>query len=365
VKLVATGFFLAAAFAIMIGMRWGGLALGNGDVPETAARAAAPAEFHAPVAAARIATRDLSLSLSTSGMVEPHSRVRLASRASGIVAAVMVEVGDPVRAGAVLARIDMSEEEAELARARAEMEQASRSYERTATLYERGTISSAEYEGVRLALEVARRQSALWETRIGFGEILSPIDATVTARHIEPGEGVDAQELVFELSAMDLLVVRIGVSELDVAAVEIGQPAEVVIDALGGRVLEAHVRRIFPVADAGTRLVTVEIALPVNAAADGVRMGFLARVRMQTDTRPDAVTAPSTAVAIDADADGGTHFVLVIDEDRLHRRAVTIGVQRGDWTEIIDGLQPGETVLASDPSEMREGEGVRIVSWRQ
>jgi membrane fusion protein (multidrug efflux system) len=342
-----------------------GLALmalaGCGDAARDEAGASPAAEtFRHPAAAAEITRRDLSRQFSASAQVEAHSRSRLAARTSGTVAEVLVEAGDAVEAGAVLARLDMREQRAELARIEARRAQAQSNYQRSATLHERGLLAAEAYERARADRDVVAREADLWRTRIDFGEITAPMDAMITARHIEVGEGVQALDGLFDLTRTDLLVVRMGVSELDVAFVSPGQEIPVHLDALPGAPLPATVRRIFPQADASSRLVTVELALPEDSWARGVRPGFLARVRLAIDPRPDVLAAPAAGIA----EEGGEAYVFVIIDGRLERRVIERGVTRGDWTEILSGLDEGEVVLATNPGELTDGQAVRIVGWR-
>ncbi len=313
-----------------------------------------------PVAATEIQVRDLSRELRVSARVEPRTRIRLASRPAGTVQAVHYEEGDRVSAGDVLLELDMAEERAELARAEAQEEDARIRYRRAAELRERGVISPAEYDAARVSLLVAESNRRLWQSRVGFGQVTTPRDAVVTAKYVEPGDGVDAQMVLFELAAMDTLVLRPALSELDVVHLEAGQPVRVRLDALPELELDASVRRIFPAAEAVSRLVTVEIALPGDAFERGVRPGYLARALMTVDSRPEAIAVPSAAVG----EDGDVRYVYVIEEDTLHRREVETGVTRARLTEIVDGLEAGEVVLATNPIDMRDGQRVRIVGWR-
>jgi membrane fusion protein (multidrug efflux system) len=344
--------------ALLAAMALGGC--GNGDGATDTASGGAENEYRHPIAASEIRRRDLSRQLSTSAVVEPYSRTRLASRISGNIDEVLVETGDFVERDQVLARLDMSEQSAELARIEAELEQARRAYERAQALRARGAMSAADYETARLAVHVAERNRELWQTRIGFGEIKAPMDAVVTARHVEPGEGVQAQDPLFDLTAMDLLVMRIGISEMDVIHLEPGQTAPILLDARPGEHLEGTIRRIFPTAEPDTRLITVEIALPEGSVDRGIRPGFLGRVRMAIDPRPDVIAAPVAALG----EEDGEHFLFVVTNNRLERRVVERGVQRGDWVEITSGLEEGEVVLATNPSELSDGQAVRIVGWR-
>lgn len=327
----------------------------NGDADDNGTEQAAT-----PVAAAEITPRDLSRMVRMAARVEPRVAIDLASRASGAVDTVFVEEGDAVERGELLARLDMSEEQAELARAEAAAEEATLEYQRTAELLERGDVTQAEYERVRAERRAAEGEVLLWETRLTFGRIVAPRDAVVSERMIEPGEAVSNQDELFGLVDMQSLVMKLGVSEMDVIHLEPGQAVPIRLDALPDNSLEGEIRRIFPTAERSSRLVTVEVALPEDAHERGVRPGFLGRVEIAVDERPQSLAVPSNAIG----EDGDERYVYVIEDDRLVRRSVRIGVDRGEWTEVVDGIEEGEIVLGSNPIDMQEGQPVRIVSWR-
>ena len=333
-------------------------ACGDGNSHETST--APRAERTTPVAAVAIQPRDLSRQIALSGTVQPRNRIRLASRTAGTVKSVHFEEADPVERGTLLAELDMSEPQAELARARALRVEAELEYRRAAELRESRIISPAEYQRAQATLEVAESEVRLWETRVDFGRIVAPVDAVITARHVEPGEAVQAHDTLFELASMENLVIRLGVSELDVVHLRSSQPVPVRLDAFPDLEMRGEVRRIFPVADPVSRLITVEVALPASAAESGVRPGYLARMRLSVDERPDALAVPAAALGEDGDA----RYVYVIRDERLERRPVEPGVTRGPWTEIVSGLEAGEIVLATNPIDMRDGQRVRIVGWR-
>ncbi len=333
------------------------LALGGCTEPAQVGGAEEPPERQTPVAAVEIVRRDLSRHLTTSAAVQSRSQVRLAARTSGTLEAVLFEEGETVGKGEVLARLDMAEQRAELARASAQADQARQAYERAARLRAQELISASEYDRLATELRVAESERQLWRTRLSFGEVVAPIAATVTARLVEPGEAIQSQQTLFELTAMDELVLRLGVSELDVVHLRSGQGVVVELDAMPGERLAGTVRRIFPTAEIESRLITVEVALPPDAWERGVRPGFLARVRVPIDQRADAIAVPVAAVG----EAGEERYVFVIRDGRLQRRIVEIGATRGQWTEILSGLEPGEIVLATNPIDMREGQAVRIV----
>ena len=350
----ASGWAISGVIAILV---LTGLVACGGEAPTATTR---PVGALVPVAAIEIQPRDLYRQLSVSGTVEARVRVRVPTRSAGLVETVSVEEGEHVLAGRVLATLDLSEARAELVRARAEENSARLDFRRASELRDRGAVSASQLDAARVALEVAESERALWETRVGFATVAAPIAGVVSARHVEPGEAVQAQATLFELTALDELVVRVGVSELDVVHLDVGQGLAVHIDALPALELVGTVRRIFPVAESASRQTTVEVALPPEAARLGVRPGFLARVRARVDERLGVLVVPVAAVG--ADDDG--HYVFAIEDGALVRRDIEIGVTRAEWVEVATGLGVGEKVLASNPIEMRPGQGVRVVSMR-
>ncbi len=318
------------------------------------------AERGVPVAAAEVRTRDLSRSLTLSATIEPRVVIRLASRTQGTIDQVHVEAGDRVDRGDLLLELDLSEHRAELARARAQEEEAQLEYDRSQQLRGEGVVSDADFQRARVALQIHRSQRQLWETRIAYGRVMAPRDAVVTDRFVEPGEAVEAQDTLFELAAMDELVMRPGVSERDVVHLEVGQSLPITLDALPDETLEGRIRRIFPMAQPGSRLVTVEVALPADATGRGVRPGFLGRISTRVDARPEALAVPAAAIGEDDEG----RYVYLIHDERLERRTIDIGVSRGQWTEVLEGLEDGDVILATNPIDMSEGTRVRIVGWR-
>ncbi|MEE2022795.1 efflux RND transporter periplasmic adaptor subunit [Alkalimonas sp. MEB004] len=312
------------------------------------------------VAAAEVQHRDLSRRLLLSATVRPLETVRISAQTRGIVRQLLVEEGDHVRSGQLLLSLDQAEQRAELARAEALLEQARLAYRRQAELYQRELTSSSEYQAQAAALRVAESEYQLWQTRVAFGTVLAPRDAVVSRRWVELGESIREQDPLLELTDVSQLVLHLGVSELDVAYLTLGQQVEVQLDAMPGRSLTAQIRRIFPTAELSSRFITVEVALPKEAWQQGVRPGFLGRVNLMIDPRQDALAVPVTAVVQQEEG----AFMMVIANERLEKRAVQTGVQRGQWLEITEGVEAGEVVLAALASEMTEGQRVRIVGWR-
>ena len=329
-----------------------------GDGPRGGGRAAMPE----PVLASTVGAQDLSRSITLSNPIEAIRVVDLAARTNGVVTEVLVEEGDPIKVGDVLARIDVAEQRAELARAQAQLQEREANFERFQQLKDRDYIDAASFEAARAELAIARSDVALWQTRVDFGEVTSTVNGTVIDRMIEPGEAIASNGVLFSIADLSTLVVRLGVSELDVGQLQVGQDVSVIIDALDRNQTQiGQIRRIFPAADPTSRLITVEVALPKTDAAN-IKPGFLARVELVVESFEDVIAIP----AIAAGQRDGQAYVMVIDEDMtLIARPVELGVSRGVMREVISGLEVGERVVPSNPSELNAGDLVRIVEWDQ
>ncbi|MFU8813635.1 MAG: efflux RND transporter periplasmic adaptor subunit [Balneolaceae bacterium] len=304
---------------------------------------------------------DLSRVVRASATVEPEQTVTIASRMSGLIIEMNAREGDRVSQGDLLLRFDMEEQRAELERARAERDLAAAVYERNQVLFEREAVSRAEYEEVRANLRIAESEVQLLETRSGFGSVRAPHDLVVLRRYVEQGDAVATNEPLFRVADTNRLVIRPGIPERDVVALDEGQETSIQIDAFPGQPFRGTIQRIFPSADENSRLFTVEISLRAEQHNRVIRPGYLARVSMDAERRPGVLAVPSESLLASG---AGERFVYLINSDnRLERRDVVTGIERRNWTEITEGLEPGDRVVGANPSNLRENILVNVTRW--
>lgn len=308
-----------------------------------------------PVAVAVVAPRDLARSVTVTGTIEPVRTIGVNSLLAGTVLVLHVQEGDRVRAGQLLAELDARETRAQSARAQAVLANAQTVFERNQQLAASKIITDAEFEQSRSAYEVAKSDAELWRTRVEFSRITAPSAGVVTAKLVEAGSAVSPNQRMFDLADMSLLVVRVQISELDVVHVRRDAPADVVLDAYPTSAMTGRVRRVFPSADAQSRLVPVEVALSRFPEGVAARPGFLARVTFQLDQRAGALVVPAAAVGVGEEG----QFVYVVEADSLLRRPVTIGITAEGLVEVQRGLKAGERVVTSGHANLRPGVRVR------
>ncbi|GEM_PF-436971 len=303
--------------------------------------------------------RDLSQKFTVSAEVESYRRIYVASRIAGLVEDVRFEEGNRVRKGDIMARIDTRQQQVELRRALVAFEEARDAFERAEQLFESDAISHAEYLTIKRNLELAENDVDLLKLHVEFGEIRAPVDAVVTARLVEIGNNISVNERMFTIAELGMLVIRPGVSEMNLMGLTEGMSVNVTLDVYPDQIFTGRIRRIFPRADPITRLFTVEIELLIDNTTPQVRQGNLARVQFATDDRSRVVAIPTEAIV----QRGDEVFVYVVNDnqDAVSLRTVEVGIRRDGYAEIISGIERGETVAASNLDALDDNTPVRIV----
>ena len=327
----------------------GGMGGPGGGGPGGAARVT-------PVELGTVTRGSIARTAMVSGTVEPIRTIGVNSQLSGALLQVLVQEGDRVRAGAPLARLDDRELTSQVAAAEASFQVAEAAYQRAEQLRERKVITVPEYERDRTAYAAAKSQLDQLRTRAGYATVRAPITGVITEKLVEAGDVVGTNARLFNLADVSSLVVRAGVSELDVVELQMGDPVHLNLDALPGRVLTGHIRRIFPSGDPTTRLVPVEVVIdPASAAL--VRPGFLARVEFALSTHDNVLLIPASAL-IGAQ---GNEAVFSVQEGKAVRRTVETGLDSQGMVEVRNGLKEGEQIVVVGGNTLRDGMTVRAI----
>jgi membrane fusion protein (multidrug efflux system) len=299
----------------------------------------------------------IARAVSVSGVVAPIRTIGVNSQLSGALLVVNVQEGDRVARGAVLARMDDRELQAQLLAAEANFQVAEASYERASQLRERNVITLPEFERERTAYASAAAQLDQLRARVGYTVVNAPIAGVVVEKNVEAGDVVGTNARLFSLADISTMVALVGVSELDVVELRPGQETAIQLDAFPGRELSGRIRRVFPAGNPQTRLVPVEVELSSEAAALA-RPGFLARVTFELGARDDVLLVPASAIVSGA---GGTPAVFVVENGRALRRGIETGLTSEGRVEVVSGLAAGESVVVIGSNSLRDGAEVRVV----
>jgi RND family efflux transporter MFP subunit len=322
------------------------------------------------------------------GTLESSARFVVATKVGGLVQRVLVDLGDRVEQGQVIARIDDTElvqavvqAEADLAvrraertRAHSELDLARREFDRGEQLRERGIAADAQLDEIAARLrsseaafalaeaQVNRAESALELRRIelGYTQVRAnwsedAAAGSIAERYQDPGNLVQANTPVVSVVALDPLKAVVFVTERDYAGLAPGQPATITTDAAPGRTFPATIERIAPVFRETSRQARIELAVP---NPDGVlRPGMFARVSIVLGEQRSDTVIPRSALS----RRNGREVVFVVDEGSEVARMVevTTGIAEGDRVTIVAPAISGRVVTLGQQL-LDDGARVRI-----
>ncbi|HVO30375.1 MAG TPA: efflux RND transporter periplasmic adaptor subunit [bacterium] len=321
-----------------------------------------------------VSVRDVPVEVKAPVDLRALAQADLSSKTQGYLDAVLVDRGDRVKKGQLVAVVRPSDLPDQLAAARgalanaeAQAQLAQANWDRVQQLAPAGVVSQqelqaaqAQHDATQAQANAARAQVAALATRYGETRIESPMDGVVVDRRLDPGALVGNQgssAVILTIARMDTLRAFVGVNERDAQDVKVDLPAHVDVDALGGKSAPGKVVRIAPSFDPVTRTLDAEIQLP---NPDGqLRPGMYGRGAITVGVHPNAIVAPVEAVQIS----NQKPYVFVVEADNTaHRHAIRVGVDGGEWFEVTDGLKAGDRVVIAGQDALADGMKVRLPS---
>jgi len=330
------------------------------------------------VAVLRVTVRDVEEPARGPVDLRPLFQAEIGAKTLGYLDAVLVDRGDRVRKGQLVALVRPSDLPDQLAAARSADEQAKAAValapanlDRARALAPAGRVSKQELQQAETALASAeateagaRSQVGALAVKLGETRITSPLDGVVSSRRLDPGALVGPSSNtgpILTVDQIDVLRLFVSVNEGEVSRLKLGQFAHVEIDAMPGRRFEGRVVRLAPSLDPSTRTLDAEVQLP-NRNGE-LRAGMYGRAAIVTGVHPGALTVPVGAVQISNDR----HYVFVVQTEeraeqvqaKVRRREVRIGVDGETWLEIVGGLQPEEEVVIAGLEGLSDGSPVR------
>lgn len=303
------------------------------------------------------------------GEVRPRYQSDLGFRVSGKIEARLVNVGDRVAAGQLLARLDPKDLSLSEASSRASVaaqeaqfavEQAD--LERYRRLREQGFVSQAEFDRQQTRFKAAeaqlasvRAQSRVSSNQTGYAELRADHAGTIVAVEAEAGQVVAAGQVVIRLAQAGEIEIATDVPEQLVGDLKIGQPVTVSLWAAGEKTFPGVIRELSSSADAATR--TYRLRVRVDPLPSEMRLGMTASVRIARGGVPALIHVPIAALV----DQGGKLGLWILDAEAgvVHFRPVQPAAFSGNEVLLADGVKPGEQVVTAGASLLSEGRRVR------
>lgn len=363
----------------------------------------APAEQPRAAPVVGVTRGNLASSLTVAGQFQPYQQVDLHAKVSGYILWIKVDIGDRVRQGEVLARLEVPElqnqvegaqagvrhSQSDITRAQSEVVSAESTYSAVHAEYTRleeaskerpGLIAEQELDDARAKdqqaaaqvgvakasldamqqqLGISRATRSQLETMSRYEQIIAPFTGVVTKRYadtgslIQAGQDNNTQTLpVVQVAQSDLLRLRMPVPESDVPYIQVGGDVQVKVNATG-HTFTGKIIRFSRALDTNTRTMLTEVDVPNRDLS--LNPGMYAETTIQLQQKNDALILPTQAVV----QNGDQSYVLVVDAtNHVEKRNVTLGIQTSNRVEITSGLQAGDNVIAAGQTGYQPGEVV-------
>ena len=283
------------------------------------------------------------------GTVRAKRRASLEAKVSGRIEQMLVAPGQPVKAGQLLAQLDVREIQARLDQAGAQRDQAERDLQRFVSLLRQQAVTQAEYDGVEARHRVAKAAVTEAETILDHAKVAAPFDGLITRTLADVGDLASPGRALLELEDPMALRLEADVSEGLIDCVQLGAKMTVRIAALTDD-LEGTVSEISPAADPNSRTFRVQLDLP---ATPGLRAGQFGRVAVPV-AETSALRAPASAVV----QRGQMEIVFVVTNRRAQLRLVKTGKRVGHEVELASGVSAGEQVVVENAAQLFDGQPV-------
>ena len=305
----------------------------------------------------RVEKRDLVAQVYGNGTVEAKVVVNIASKITGRIVEVNADQGDTVTQGQVLAKLDLSELQAQNRQAEASLALATKNAARFKALAAKDLVSAQEAEQYETAYLLAKEAAVASRSRLADATIVAPEDGVIIRRDLEPGATVTAGLPIFLLANPDTVWVKANVDESQLKGVSPGQPATITLRSAPGEKFPAQVARLAWESDRITEELEVDVAF--TPALKSFRLGEQAEVLIAAGARQGAPSIPKDALV----TKGKQRGVWVVEGNRLRFQEVSTGIEDTHFIEITSGLAGNENIALVAPERMgqlADGQKVRV-----
>jgi membrane fusion protein (multidrug efflux system) len=295
---------------------------------------------------------DIYATYSATASIASDADAPVTARAAGEVVELVVEEGDRVAAGQILARLDGERLRLEMLAAKANLERASKEFKRNEDLHARGLVSTALFDGLRYDLQSLQATYELKRLNFDYSTIRATISGVVSSREIKRGQHMDIGQVAFRITETSELIAYLQIPQAELSKFNAGHTATLEVAAMPGQRFAATIARISPTIDA--RNGTFRATAIIDNAGGELAPGMFGRFTVAYEKHSDALLVPINAI-LDEDDES---TVYVVQNGEVVRRLVKTGVENDGRVEILDGLLENEQVVVVGHSGLRDGSKV-------
>jgi len=346
-KLHHNGAAALACALLLAACQQGDGAKGNKDEEETPP---IPVETSLPIRG------DVFAVYSGTAPIEAFAQADVIAKVAGEIRHILVEEGDDVKQGQVLAKLDGDRLRLELNESRARLRKLQRDFDRNKDLKEKGLISEGDFENIQYELEALEASYNLASLELDYTQIRAPINGIVSERYVKLGNTIAVGEPVFRVTSFEPLVAYLHIPEREYRQISPGQPVRIDIDALAGAQIFAAVTRVSPIVDPDTG--TFKITIEIDDAAKRIKPGMFGRMSIVYDKHENALQIPRSAIVEEI----GTTSVFVVEDNVAIRRPVTTGFSANGFIEITNGIDDDDYVITVGQVGLKPDAAVTVIN---
>ena len=306
--------------------------------------------------------------LSFAGNLDPVWQAKVAPKLAGRIQNILVNEGDYVEAGKVLAILESSEISATVGSlrgsvydAKANLEQAETTLLRNQRLFEQGAVSQQELDNARFARDMAAGKLANAEgtydnanAKMEGASVIAPHAGYIVKRYYQEGYYANVGDALFNLADISTLLVKINIPEGQIGSVNVGSLVEIEAPSMPGKKFTGKVTKIAAVADVPERTFAAEVSIPNNDEV--LKGGIYANVLIKAQPKENALIIPQSAIVMREDQ----RTVFVLDKDNfVQRKVLTTGYIGDGIVEVLGGLEDNERIVTDGQNKIREGSKVK------
>ena len=308
-----------------------------------------------PVSVAPINRGAVSAYISSTANLVADAEVRVLSEAEGRVAELLVEEGDRVKKGQVLAQLVKNDAEIAVKKAQIKVESMGIAFERAQKGLADNLISRELYDKVSLDDQIAQQELAEAQWRLEKTTIRAPFTGRVTERFVKLGQHLNPSDQLFTVSDFDPLIAKIFLPEKDVYGLKEGRDVRITLKASDTTRFRGRIRQISPVVDTATG--TVKLTIEATAPPPEVRPGAFVTIDIVRETHPQAVLVPREAVIRELQ----NAYIFVAKGNVAEKRTVALGLEEGGRIEALSGVTAGEQAIVAGQGGLKQGTAIKVI----
>ena len=324
------------------------VACGNSN-KKTAGQPMSAEDMIPTVAVTEVSVREVPQEETYTSTIQAYVKNNIAPQSAGRISRILVDIGDFVKAGQVVAEMDPTQ----LAQVELQMINNEVEYNRLKGLYEAGGLSKSDLDAVEMAYKVSKTQ---YENLKENATLVSPVSGVITARNYDAGDMYAMSAPIYTVEQIVPVKLLIGISESDYSKVKKGDSVVITADALPGKTFYGKIRKIYPTVDPATRTFTVEVVVDNNYST--LRPGMFARATVRFGVN-NSVVIPDVAVV--KQQGSGERFVYILNEDgTVTYQKVILGRRMGAEYEVLEGVGDGAKVVTGGQIRLKDGVKVNV-----